>query len=71
MYRDSLGHWYASFVVRREATAEPDTGGEIGIDWGVKGTATATDPDYDLPYGGHRKRCAAELARAQRKMARR
>ena len=26
---------------------------------------------YDLPYGGHRRRCAAELAKAQRKMARR
>lgn len=71
VYRDSLGHWYASFVVAREPEPAPDADGSIGIDWGVTTTATATDPAYDLPYGGHRKRCAAELAKAQRKMARR
>ncbi len=72
VYRDSLGHWYASFVVRREVdTSVPTATGGIGFDWGVSTTATATDPVYDLPYAGHRKRCAAELARAQRKMARR
>ncbi|MEU6562096.1 RNA-guided endonuclease InsQ/TnpB family protein [Nocardia nova] len=72
VYRDSLGHWYASFVVRREIdTTIPAATGGIGIDWGVSATAITTDPAYDLPYGGHRKRCAAELARAQRKMARR
>jgi putative transposase len=71
VYRDSVGHWYASFVVRREREAAPETGGAIGIDWGVSTTATTTDPVYDLPYGGHRRRCAAELARAQRKMSRR
>ena len=71
VYRDSLGHWYASFVVTRETGPAPDAAGSIGIDWGVTTTATTTDPAYDLPYGGHRKRCAAELAKAQRKMARR
>ncbi|AHH22191.1 putative transposase [Nocardia nova SH22a] len=72
VYRDCLGHWYASFVVRREIdTCVPAATAGIGIDWGVSTTATTTDPAYDLPYGGHRKRCAAELARAQRKMARR
>jgi putative transposase len=71
VYQDSLGHWYASFVVRREIEATPRAEGGIGIDWGVTTTATTTDPAYDLPFGGHRKRCAAELARAQRKMARR
>lgn len=45
--------------------------GSIGIDWGVTATATTTDPTFDLPYLGHRNRCAAELAKAQRKMARR
>ncbi|MFC9965966.1 RNA-guided endonuclease InsQ/TnpB family protein [Nocardia ignorata] len=34
-------------------------------------TATTTDAAYDLPYVGYRRRCAAELAKAQRKMARR
>jgi len=71
VYQDSLGHWYASFVVRRAAEGAADAEGGIGIDWGVTTTATATDPAYDLPFGGHRRRCAAELARAQRKMARR
>jgi putative transposase len=71
VYQDSLGHWYASFVVRRERGPAPEAGGAIGIDWGVSTTATATDPACDLPYHGHRRRCAAELARAQCKMARR
>jgi len=71
VYQDSLGHWYASFVVRREVEPAPEVNGAIGIDWGVRTTATTTDPAYDLPYGGHRKRCAAELAKAQRKMSRR
>lgn len=69
--QDSLGHWYASFVVRREAETAPATTGRIGIDWGVAVTATATSPEHDLHYLGHRKRCAAELAKAQRKMSRR
>ncbi|MFI6314062.1 RNA-guided endonuclease InsQ/TnpB family protein [Nocardia fusca] len=71
VYRDSLGHWYASFVVRRPIEPMPAATGGIGIDWGVSTTATATSPAHDLPYSGYRRRCAAELARAQRKMARR
>ena len=59
-------------VVRREVEPVPPAGGAmIGIDWGVSTTATTTDPAYDLAYLGHRKRCAAELAKVQRKMARR
>jgi putative transposase len=72
VYRDSLGHWYASFVVRRDRADVPDADlPGIGIDWGVKTTATTTDPAFDLPHLGHRRRCAAELAKAQRTMARR
>jgi putative transposase len=71
VYRDSLGHWYASFVVRRTVEPAPAAGGGIGIDWGITTPATTTDPAYDLPYHGYRRRCAAELAKAQRKMARR
>ncbi len=71
VYRDSLGHWYASFVVRRRTSEAPEADGGIGIDWGVSVTATTSEPDFDLPHLGHRKRCAAELAKAQRKMARR
>ena len=69
--QDSLGHWNVSFVVRRNARQAPPAEGGIGIDWGVSTTATATDPSFDLPYLGHRRRCAAELAKAQRTMARR
>ena len=71
VYQDSLGHWYVSFVIQREVEAVPPAEGGIGIDWGVKTTATTTDPAYDLPHLGYRKRTAAELAKAQRKMARR
>jgi putative transposase len=71
VHLDGLGHWYVSFVVRREAVPAPAATGGIGIDWGVKATATTTDPDYDLPYAGNRKMRATQMARAQRKMARR
>ena len=71
VYQDSLGHWYASFVVRREVEPAPAATGAIGIDWGVSTTATTTSPDYDLPFAGHRRRCAAELAKWQRRMSRR
>ncbi|WP_245816079.1 RNA-guided endonuclease InsQ/TnpB family protein [Rhodococcus maanshanensis] len=71
IYQDSLGHWYASFVVRRDVLPAPEVTGGIGVDWGVSTTATTTDTEFDLPYLGHRKRCAGELAKAQRKMARR
>ncbi|WP_199853058.1 RNA-guided endonuclease TnpB family protein [Plantactinospora sp. BC1] len=71
IYQDTIGHWYASFVVRRDTTPAPDVEGAIGVDWGVTTTATTTDPAYDLPHLGHRKRCAAELAKLQRRMARR
>ncbi|MGW0436895.1 RNA-guided endonuclease InsQ/TnpB family protein [Micromonospora sp. NPDC003197] len=71
VYRDSLGHWYASFVVRRARTEAPEAGlPGIGVDWGVKTTATTTDPVFDLPHLGHRRRCAAELAKAPRRMVR-
>jgi putative transposase len=72
VYQDNLGHWYASFVVKRETIVAGEVSGtSIGIDWGVKTTATTTDPGFDLPHLGHRKRCAAQRAKAQRKMARR
>src|SRR6266568_2808861 len=69
--QDSLGYWFASFVVRRAIRQVDPAEGGIGIDWGVSTTATTTEPSLDLPYLGHRRRCAAELARAQRTMARR
>ena len=71
VYQDSLGHWYASFVVRREIEPLPEVDGAIGIDWGIKTTATTTDSAYDLPHVGARKAVAADMKAAQRKMARR
>ncbi|MCX0269292.1 transposase [Nocardia zapadnayensis] len=69
--QDSLGHWYASFVVTREVEPLPDADGGIGVDWGVAQTATTTDERFDLPHRGYRKQCAAALAKSQRKMSRR
>ncbi len=71
VYQDSLGHWYASFVVRVAEQPLPAVGGAIGIDWGVKMIATTTDPVFDLPTPEYGKRNAAKLARYQRMMARR
>ncbi|MGW7365707.1 RNA-guided endonuclease InsQ/TnpB family protein [Streptomyces sp. NPDC054841] len=71
VYRDSLGHWYASFVVPTTTETFPETGAVIGIDWGVKETATTTSGDHDLPHAEHGKKAAAKLAHHQRMMARR
>ena len=71
VYRDSLGHWYASFVVVAEVQPLPATGAVIGIDWGVKETATTTSDAHDLPHAEYGKAAAAKLARYQRQMARR
>ncbi|MCJ0873451.1 transposase [Streptomyces sp. AP-93] len=69
--QDSLGHWYCSFVVPAEVQPLPETGAVIGIDWGVKETATTTSDDHDLPHAEHGKTAAVRLARYQRMMARR
>ncbi|QNA75429.1 transposase [Streptomyces sp. So13.3] len=71
IHRDSIGHWYASFVVKTQAQPLPATGAALGIDWGVKETATTTSDDHDLPHPGHGKKAAGKLAGYQRMMARR
>jgi putative transposase len=71
IYRDGLGHWYASFVVATSTDALPATGRDIGIDWGVKETATTTSDAHDLPHPQHGKTAAQRLAWYQRQMARR
>ncbi|MFJ7271654.1 RNA-guided endonuclease InsQ/TnpB family protein [Streptomyces sp. NPDC099050] len=71
IYRDSLGHWYASFVVPAAVEPLPEAGAVIGIDWGVKETATTTSDAHDLPHAEHGRKAAARLARYQRMMARR
>ncbi len=71
VYQDSLGHWYASFVVAAEVQPLPGTGAVIGIDWGVTETATTTSDAHDLPHAEHGKKAAQRLTRYQRMMARR
>ncbi|WP_406426799.1 RNA-guided endonuclease InsQ/TnpB family protein [Streptomyces sp. NBC_00147] len=71
VYQDSVGHWYCSFVVPAEVQPLPETGAVIGVDWGVKETATTTSDTHDLPHAEHGKKSAAKLARYQRMMCRR
>jgi putative transposase len=71
VFRDSIGHWYASFVVQRDDRALPACDQSIGVDWGVRAVATTTDPEYDLVHPGHGRRAAKDLACRQRTMARR
>ena len=71
VYKDSLGHWYASFVVEREETPLPATGRAVGVDWGVKRVATTSVDGFDLEHPEHGRRAAQRLAKYQRRMARR
>ncbi|MFI8502163.1 RNA-guided endonuclease InsQ/TnpB family protein [Streptomyces sp. NPDC085524] len=71
VYLDTLGHWYASFIVQTDVQPLPETGEAIGIDWGVKETATTTSDEHDLPHPGYGQQSAGKLAGYQRMMARR
>ncbi|MFY1676870.1 RNA-guided endonuclease InsQ/TnpB family protein [Streptomyces sp. WMMC905] len=71
VHQDSLGHWYASFVVATEVRPLPATGRVLGVDWGVKETATTTSEAHDLPHAEHGENAAQRLAHYQRMMARR
>ncbi|MGR3938512.1 RNA-guided endonuclease InsQ/TnpB family protein [Streptomyces sp. BRA346] len=71
VYRDSVGHWYASFVVPAQVDPLPRTGLALGVDWGVRETATTTSDAHDLPHAEHGRKAAAKLGRYQRMMARR
>jgi putative transposase len=71
VYRDSLGHWSCSFVVPTVTETLPATGAVIGIDWGVKETATTTSNAHDLPHAQYGQSAEQKLARYQRMMARR
>jgi putative transposase len=70
-YQDTLGHWYASFVLPAQTEELPATGRVIGIDWGVRETATTTSDAHDLPHPEHGKKAAARMTRYDRMMARR
>ncbi|MER7874173.1 transposase [Streptomyces solisilvae] len=71
VYRDSVGHWYASFVVAAEVRPLPETGRVLGVDWGVRETATTTSDAHDLPHPQHGRKAQAKLSRYDRMVARR
>ncbi|MGX5214841.1 RNA-guided endonuclease InsQ/TnpB family protein [Streptomyces violaceus] len=71
VYQDSLGHWYGSFVVPAEVQPLPQTGHVLGVDWGVKETATTTSDAHDLPHAEHGRKGQEKLTRYDRMMARR
>ncbi|MFE7841528.1 RNA-guided endonuclease InsQ/TnpB family protein [Streptomyces sp. NPDC057474] len=71
VYQDSLGHWYGSFVVPTQIQPLPKTGRVLGVDWGVKETATTTSDAHDLPHAEHGRKAKAQLTRYDRMMARR
>ncbi|WP_399893556.1 RNA-guided endonuclease InsQ/TnpB family protein [Streptomyces sp. BBFR51] len=71
VYQDSLGHWYASFVVPAHVQPLPKTGRVLGVDWGVRETATTTSDAHDLPHPEYGGRMRVRLARYDRMMARR
>ncbi len=71
VYQDSLGHWYASFVVRVDDDPLPEVDGVVGIDWGVSTIATASDPEFDFEAPEYAKAAAGKLTKYQRRVARR
>ncbi|MFC4468615.1 RNA-guided endonuclease InsQ/TnpB family protein [Streptomyces xiangluensis] len=71
IYRDNIGHWYASFVVPAKVQPLPATGRALGVDWGVKETATTTSDAHDLPHAEHGRKAQTKLTRYDRMMARR
>jgi putative transposase len=71
VYRDSVGDWYASFVVPAEVEPLPETGRALGVDWGVRETATTTSDTHDLPHAEHGRKAQTKLSRYDRMMARR
>ncbi|MFC5241011.1 RNA-guided endonuclease InsQ/TnpB family protein [Streptomyces atrovirens] len=71
VYRDCLGDWYCSFVVPAPLEPLPTTGAVIGVDWGVKETATTTSDAHDLPHPRHGEKAQGKLSRYDRMMARR
>ncbi|MEU2658595.1 transposase [Streptomyces sp. NPDC007325] len=71
VYRDAVGHWYASFVVPVGVQSLPETGAAVGVDWGVKEIATTTSDAHDLPHPEFGRKAKERLSRYDRMMARR
>ncbi|MFF3894127.1 RNA-guided endonuclease InsQ/TnpB family protein [Streptomyces sp. NPDC001812] len=71
VYRDRLGAWYCSFVVPAQVQPLEPAGAVIGIDWGVRETATTTSDAHDLPHPRHGHKAKEKLTRYDRMTARR
>ena len=71
VFQDSLGHWYASFVVEIEVEELPVGSQPIGVDWGVRQTATTTDELFDLDHSEFDRAVQLKATKYQRMMARR
>ena len=82
VYRKPNGKWFASFVMEATQICDtPHTGRAVGIDWGVKDTATTAtvdargdvreSKDLDMPFGSYERKYEKSLAETQRRMARR
>lgn len=71
VHQDGCGDWYASFVVPAEISPLPAVGQVLGVDWGVRETATTTSDAHDLPHAEHGRKAQAELSRYDRMVARR
>ena len=68
--RDCSGHWYASFVVRRDNEEFPDSSGGVGIDWGVSKVATTDQGEnFDLKCGNQILNTSKDLKKAQRRLS--
>ncbi|MEU2338712.1 transposase [Streptomyces sp. NPDC013172] len=69
VYRDRAGH--CSFVITAKVQPLPATGHALGVDWGVKETATTTSDAHDLPHPQHGRKAQTRMTRYDRMMARR
>lgn len=68
VFRDRVGDWFVSFVVRVDETPLPANDEGVGIDWGVKTTAT-TNTGFDLPASKRIRDTAKRLKMLQRRLS--
>jgi len=64
--QDTLGDWWLCLPVEVPITDEPAPNEKVGIDLGLKDTATTSDGDT-LPAGQHYRKLEPKIAQAQRR----
>lgn len=70
VYQDSVGDWWASFVVKLDETFATRIGDlYTGIDWGVIQVATTNHDELDFHFHGKTHEWNSKLAHEQRCMA--